>query len=179
MGTWNAFYVRAGKDNRFDASVIQQQFPGMPIEATPHFLGVRMADEAYVPPEPKLLAMSATLATDVMWLGFQSTVDAFYFHHWRSGDSVRCLIHGCFEEEGTWDRAEGACEPWEREAFFSQGALENALRYATVDANQEELQRIWREAEILPGRTEPRCDARECAHMVAAYYRFPHFGLHD
>lgn len=175
MGTWNAFYVSTQKGDV--AAAVRERFPDEEIESSPAFLGVRMRDDAFEPPESDLSALSARLDTDVIWMGFQSSVDAFQFHHWRSGLQVRALVYGCFQEERTWERVEGQPESWEREVLFSQRELEHVLEYTDSDSERQELQRIWREAEISPGSMEPGLDSRECAHKIAAHYNFPHYGL--
>jgi hypothetical protein len=175
MGTWNAFYVRAQGDEAIAA--IRKRFPNAPIESSPAFVGVRMPDDAFEAPESDLAALSTRLATDVIWLGFQSTVDAFQFHHWRSGQHMRALVYGCFQDERTWERVEGAPASWEREILFSQRELEHVLKYAGSDSERQELKRIWRDAEISPGRTDPGLDSRDCAHQIAAHYKLPHYGL--
>lgn len=177
MGTLNAFYVRTGADHVTVTEAIRAHFPKAEIEASTQFVGVRFPDDAYELPERKLADLSSRLTTDVVWLSFQSVVDAFQFHHWRAGEHVRSLVYGAFKEERTWERAEGAPEPWEREVLFRQGELEDRLEYSESDHERRELERIWRDAEIQPGRTEPSMDARECARGVAAYFHFPGWGL--
>lgn len=174
MGTFNGFYVRGR--NASATAAIQRVFPNAEIESSAEFLGVRMGEEDFVPPEPDLGRLSAALKTDVIWLGFQSAVDAFQFHLWRDGNHVRALVYGFFEEERTWERVEGTAEPWEREIFFSQEELNRSLRFANGDAHREELRRIWREAEISTGKIEPSLDSRDCAHTIARYYQLPHYG---
>ncbi|MBI3411285.1 MAG: hypothetical protein HY040_23370 [Planctomycetes bacterium] len=127
---------------------------------------------SFVPPEPELASLSARLDTDVLWLGFQSVVDAFQFHHWQSGNHLRALVYGVFDQERTWERVEGVPEPWERAVFFDPKELAWSLRHANSD-EAKELQRIWRDAEVVPGRTEPHFDARESARKVAKFYRLP------
>ena len=177
MGTWNAFYIKAQQDDGAVTTAVRERFPDAEIEASTQFVGIRMKDDAFEAPESDLSALSARLDTDVIWLSFQSTVDAFQFHHWRAGKRVRALVYGCFQEERMWERAEGEPEPWEREVFFSRRGLEHLLKYAGSELEREELQRIWRQAEILPDRTEPGLDSRGCAHKIAAHYQFPHYGL--
>lgn len=175
MGAWNAFYVGAQNDAAVVA--IRKRFSDdMEIESSPVFLGVRMPDDAFEPPAFHLAALSAHLATDVFWLGFQSVVDAFQFHHWRSGQYIRALVYGAFQER-TWERVDGEAEPWEREVLFSPRKLEQALDCAVGDCERDELRRIWRDAEISPRRSEPWLDSRACAHKIARYYHFPHYGL--
>jgi hypothetical protein len=175
MGTWNAFYVRAQGGDAIAA--IRERFPDAEIESSLAFLGVKMPDEAFEAPEADLAALSTRLATDVIWLGFQSVVDAFQFHRWHLGQHARALVYGCFKDERTWERVEGESEPWEREVLFSQRELDHVLTYAGSDSERQELQRIWRDAEISPGRMEPGLDSRDCAHKIAAHYNLPHYGL--
>ncbi|MDB6068787.1 MAG: ribosomal protein L19p [Pedosphaera sp.] len=171
MGTLNSFYIRT-KDSSSIAA-IQKKFPSAQIEPGQEFVGVTLAQDAFEPPTTDLIALSASLGTDVIWLSFQSTVDAFEFHHWWAGTSLRSLVFGCYKEERTWDRAEGGPEAWERAAFFETRSLQHCLRSAKTDVEKHECERIWREAEILPGRTEPNIDARESARAAAEHYNFP------
>ncbi len=175
MGTWNAFYVRAEGDEAIAA--IHKRFPNAFTELSPEFVGVRLPDDAFEAPESDLATLSSRLATDVIWLSFQSTVGAFQFHHWRSGQHKRALVYGCFQDERTWERVEGEPASWEREILFSQRKLDRVLKYADSDSERQELERIWRDAEISPGRTEPSLESRDCAHQLAAYYKLPHYGL--
>jgi hypothetical protein len=174
MGTWNAFYVRKSAAEARDA--ILAAFPDAEVEDSTSFLGVAMPQDAFKPPEAALSALSERLGTDVLWLSFQSLVDAFQFHHWCKGKRVRSLVFGCFVEERTWESVEGSAEPWEREVFFDVEELAFALKHARDDGERAELRRIWREAEIRPGRTQPSIYATECAHKIAAYYELPHYG---
>lgn len=173
MGTWNAFYVLTKNDS--DTSVIRAKFPSGEIVPGPEFIGVQLGVEAFPPPTDGLVRLSAELNTDVIWLSFQSTVDAFEFHHWRAGVTLRSLVFGCYKDERTWELVEGEPEPWEREAFFDAKGLRFPLEYAKTDEKRRELERIWREAELLPGRTEPSLDSCDSAWKVAEYYRFPGF----
>jgi hypothetical protein len=175
MGTWNAFYVRAESEKADPA--IRKDFPKQEIEQFEEFVGVNMGDEAFEAPEAILAKLSAQLDTDVMWMSLQSTVDAFQFHHWKSGKQIRVLVYGCFKEERTWERAEGDPESWEREVFFDPKELEFTLEYVEDEDEQKELRRIWRDAEVLAGRTEPGLSAKSVAHKVARHYRFPHYGI--
>lgn len=173
MGTSIAFYVRNKGESVVPA--ISEKFPSAKVEVGSEFIGVSLGDNAFEPPADRLTELSSFLNTDVIWLSFQSTVDAFEFHHWSGGTALRSLVFGCYQEERTWERANGQPEPWEQEAFFSEKALGFELKYADAGKKQE-LQRIWREAELLPGRTEPNLDSREAAWKVAEYYHFPGWG---
>lgn len=170
MGTLNAFYVRGDQSA---AGAIREAFPKAALMSTPGFIGVEMRALDFEPPEAKLADLSARLHTDVIWLGFQSTVDAFLFFHWQDGQMVRALVYGANEDERTWERVEGEPEEWERPIFFSEEELEIAIGEEADDA--EEVRRIWRTAEILPGRTLPSLDSRECARQIAQHYGLPHY----
>lgn len=177
MGALNAFYVRAAIDTATITAAIRAKFPKAEIEAGTHFCGVTMPDDAFETPESVLMDLSSRLDADVVGLSFQSVIDAFQFHHWRAGEHLRSLVYGCFAEERTWERAEGTPEPWEREVFFGQKELQRALEYLESDDEKREMQRIWRDAEIQAGRTEPSLDGRECARAVAQHFHFPGWGL--
>jgi hypothetical protein len=87
---------------------------------------------------------------------------------------VRSLVFGCYgDDERTWNQVEGLPEPWEREAFFDPRGLEIPLEFAQSEDEKRELERIWREAEIVPDRHEPSIDARETARAVAEFYHLP------
>jgi hypothetical protein len=119
-----------------------------------------------------LAALSAEFDTDVLWLGFCSASESFRFHHWRSGRQVRALAFGWFGEQGVWELAEGAPEPWERAAFFDARSLARWLEGAG-EAEAVELRRVWAAAEVRAGRPVPSIDARESARATAAFYRLP------
>jgi hypothetical protein len=168
VGTLKAIYVRAS-DAETDAAV-GAAYPEAYTEPGSEFYAAEQT--GFEPPEDDLARLSARLGTDVLWLAFQSVVDAFEFHHWRAGRLVRSLVYGCHREERTWERAEGESEPWEAGAIFGPEQLAHALRYAD-EAAAAELRRIWRAAEIAPGRMEPSLDAREVARAAAEFYRLP------
>jgi hypothetical protein len=175
MGTWNAFYVKSEDEAAIVA--IRREFPEAETDANGEYIGVKLADDAFEAPERKLSDLSQRFNTDVIWMSFQSVVDAFQFHHWRAGARLRSLVFGCFEEERTWERVEGTPEPWEREVFFDEKDLKIPLECATTEQDKAKLRRIWQDAELLPGRTEPSLDSRGCAHKIARHYQLPHYGL--
>ena len=70
-------------------------------------------------------------------------------------------------------RADGQPEPWERAAFFDPKDLEVPLEFAESDDEKRELERIWREAELVRNRHEPSIDARESARKAAQHYHLP------
>ncbi len=118
------------------------------------FIGVTLDSDDYGSPTCDLAKLSTEFGTDVIWLSFQSVVDAFQFRHWRAGTLVRSLVFGCYgDEERTWTEADGEPEPWEREAFFDPKTLK--IRFGVcrrVTKKKASFERIWREAELLPDR---------------------------
>lgn len=169
MGTWNAFYIRQSAGDEVMVETIRAKFPRVELEAGNEYWGVTLSADEFRPPERELKEISSRLKTDVMWLSFQSAVDAFQFHHWRSGQLVRSLIYGC-EREGVWERVDGTSEPWEREVLFDQKRLKVLLKSAGTATAKRELQRIWREAQLATGRTQPALNSRACANRIAEHY---------
>jgi hypothetical protein len=47
-------------------------------------------------------------------------------------------------------------------------------QYADAD-DKAELKRIWRDADLATGRTEPALNSRECACRIAAFFGLPHY----
>lgn len=130
-----------------------------------------LSEAAEAPAEDELQQLSREVEAEIVWVAYQSVVDAFRFHHWNRGEHLRSLVYGFWEEERTWEAAEGRPEPWERTALFSEEALRTLLANAETEAEKEELRRLWREGEIVPGRDVPWVDAESCAWEVLAFYQ--------
>jgi hypothetical protein len=172
MGTWNVLYIRSNGDSTVAA--VRKLFPDAELKSGRDFIGVTLPADDYGSPTCDPDKLSSEFGTDVIWLMFQSVVDAFQFRHWRAGALVRSLVFGCYgDEERMWTEADGQPEPWERAAFFDPKDLQHPLEFAQSDEEKRELERIWREAELLPDRLEPSIDARESARKAAEYYHFP------
>src|SRR5258708_2150284 len=75
------------------------------------------------PPEDLLQRISAKLDTEVIWLGFQKTVDALDYQRWNGGSLPRRLTFGCYERERTWEQVDGTPEDWEAGAIFNESRL--------------------------------------------------------
>jgi hypothetical protein len=150
MGTLNAIYVRASDPHTISA--LLSKLPLAYTEADTDFYAVDQPESRFECPEVELCDLSASLRTDVIWLAFQSVVDAFEFHHWRDGKHLRSLVYGCFEQERTWERVEGSGEPWERGALFDPRHLAIALEYTTDPGERREFERIYRRQTCLPAR---------------------------
>jgi hypothetical protein len=173
MGTWNAFYVKGDVDQA-SIDVIHASFGNVQIDNSESCMGVRFPDDVFHPPTDALRDLSAKLSRDVYWLGFQSTVDAFRFHHWAEGTEVRSLVYG-IDEERIWERATGTPELWEQGTFFDPEELKEELEFMESDDEREELKRIWREHDISQGAMVPSLRSGSVAHAVAGHYGFPHF----
>jgi hypothetical protein len=124
MGTLNAIYVRAS--DAAAGSAVRASYPAAYSESGTPFLAIDQPNDHFRCPDAELQALSARLKTDVIWLSFQSAVDAFQYHHWSDGRHLRSLVYGCFENEREWERVEGTPQPWEGSVFF--GDLDRALR---------------------------------------------------
>ena len=172
MSTFNAFYVRANE--RATLENVRQGFDSFEIEQHREFIGVTLPPRSA--PEPMLLRLSAMLDTEVFWLGFQSAMDCFEFHHWKSGRHVRSLVYG-LEEERIWERAEGTPEPWEAEFFFHPNNLDFELECAEDDERRETVKRVYRDREIEVGLMAPSIGSKEVAEAIAQHYGFPHYGI--
>jgi hypothetical protein len=178
LGTLNAIYVRATDPDT--ARRLLTEHPNAFTEPGSPFYAVELPPSAYRTPEAALADLSDRLSTDVLWLSFQSLVDAFQFHHWRDGAHLRALVFGCYgRNERTWERVEGSSEPWERDAFFGDPVKLDIFSEFADKAARAELERIWRDSALAPGQTFPCLDARESARGVAEFYRLPGWGLDD
>jgi hypothetical protein len=170
VSTWFGFYVRDTSEAATHA--IQDAFSDSNTEIGEEFVQVIPNDEGYIPNPDRMTKLSLKLDTDVVWLSFQSTVDGFEFHRWSAGQLFRSLVYGVYEHERTWEEVCGQPEPWERDAFFGDKSLQLELELAQSEDEKEELSRIWKDSELLPGRTQPSIDAGECAWKVVHYYGF-------
>ena len=175
MGTLNAIYIRAA--DRSAASAIAAEFADAYTEPGTQFYAVDQPSDRFRCPEAELAALSERLNTGVIWLSFQSAVDAFQFHHWRGGKHLRSLVYGCFDEERTWERVEGRAEPWEDAILFDRHQLVHALQYIEDEGERLAVESIYRDRRIMPGHTEPSLDAREIARRVARFFHLPGWGL--
>ena len=175
MGTLNAVYVRAS--DPVTAAAVRAAYSVAYSESGTSFFAVDQPDDHFRCPDAEMEALSARLKTDVIWLSFQSAVDAFQYHHWNDGKLVRSLVYGCFEKEREWERVEGTPQPWESGVFF--GDLDRALRYRDSEEERREIERIYRGKIIEVGAFEPALEARESARGVAEFFRLPGWSLAD
>lgn len=175
MGTMNAFYVRAETEGL--TAAIQKSFPAAELSTGNGFTSTILPNDQYEPPKDALAQLSSDFNTDVMWLGFQSVVDAFNFQHWQNGSLLRSLVYGCHEEERTWEVAEGQPEPWEEEAFFAPNHLKFLVgEIAKNEEEKSQYERIWQNRELVQGRNEPMVSSKAVAWVVARHYNFPGWG---
>lgn len=174
MGTLNTFYVRKVTDDVISA--VRIAFSSAETTTTAEFIGVMLSSCASVP-ELDLVALSLRFETDVIWLSFQSVVDAFEYYHWHTGTQLRALVYGSSDQERIWERIEGQPEEWEKSAFFDRKNLAFLLEDEESDEERRRLEKFWQIGELVIGRTEPYLNARECARHVVAYYQLPGWEL--
>ncbi len=81
------------------------RYPKARVEVFDDFIGGILSSDDLEPREQKLSALSETLATDIIWVTFQTTAGSFAYHDWQNGAHLRALTYGC-EKEGRWLRVE-------------------------------------------------------------------------
>lgn len=169
MSTYNAFYVRKQAAEALTRAAMLKLYPEARIETSSGFVGAVLARDEIEPREACLLELSGTLATDVIWLAYQSAVGAFIFQHWQAGRLIRALWYGC-RNEGSWDRVAGSAEPWEREALWNDEALEDLLQCAESEAERQKLKRLWRDGVFKEGEFEHLVASEDVVHAVMKHY---------
>jgi hypothetical protein len=143
MGTLIAFHVRAAESavRRF-VRKDETLLPAVGNDESTAFVAIELPldDEQCQRPSARLAEISRALDTDVLWLSFQSTVDAFEYAHWKSSVLVRDLQYGCHKEERTWEEWSGTPERWEATARIHPGHFES------LDAREvaRTVARFWR-----------------------------------
>ena len=78
----NAFFVGGVTDDAITA--VRAKFSSAEIDTNAEFIRILNATLH----EESLKEVSLRLDTDVVWLSYQSVVDAFEYYHWRSCDTV-------------------------------------------------------------------------------------------
>src|SRR5262245_12906549 len=173
MGGWTGFFILAS--NASATGAIRKIFPsaisGQPVKVEPSkdFIRVDLGPYASDVPSTNLARLSSDFGADVIWLRFHDGTETFEFHHWRAGVIVRSLMFGLYEER-TWEQVEGSAEPWEGAVLFDPRNLQSALEEAQSNEEKEELKRIWKDAELVPGRTEPSLSSSDCVDEVFRFY---------
>src|SRR5262249_32164524 len=79
------------------------------------------------PPKRELMELSLRLKTDVLWLSFQSVVDAFQFHHWQSGNHLRSLV------TASWRNTHGSALRARRSPGSKKSSLTRKARRRKID----------------------------------------------
>ena len=74
-----AMYVRA--DNQRAIEDLKAEYPKARTEPGSSYYEIKDRPFDYNPSDDRLRELSSRWQTDVLWLGFQSVVDAFSFHH--------------------------------------------------------------------------------------------------
>ena len=169
MSTYIAFYVRkTATDDSITANMLSLE-PTAVFEPLTEFIGAVIDPPNFEPPEASLAELSARFATDVIWLCYQTTANAFMFYHWRGGALVRVLEYGS-ADEGVWCRAEGTAEDWEAEEFWSNEALKCAQDCAESDDQKARLGKYWQRGVIAKGEIEPSVSAEDAVWAAMKHY---------
>lgn len=171
MATFVAFYIRKTATEPDPQAAILQLYPSAEIEQLPEFVGGFLTPDDYQAPEQNLCALSGRLATDIVWVTYQTAAESFIYHHWHNGHVVRSLVYGC-DEEGLWEKVEGQAEPWEEQAFWSDADLEAALDWEEDHAIKQTLRNHWATKIIREGESIPSISSMDAVSAAMA-----HFGL--
>jgi len=170
MSTFNALYIRKEATDKVTRSAILGLYPKARIEVFDDFIGGILSSDDLEPPEQKLSALSETLATDIIWVTFQTTAGSFAYHHWQSGSHLRALTYGC-EKEGRWERVEGEAEEWE-EFFWDADSLETVLDAAKSDAERKKLKKLWSDGVLIKGSAWPDAGSDLAVEATMEHYGF-------
>lgn len=171
MSTFNAFYVRKKATDKATRSAILSLYPKAHVETHDEFVGGVLSADDIEPPEQKLSALSKKLATDVIWVAYQTTAGSFIYHHWQNGAHLRALMYGCLKG-GTWDRVEGEAEEWEQECFWDEESLEMNLKEAKSAAERKKLKKLWTDGVLTEGNDLPVAGDDTAVEEVMEYYGF-------
>lgn len=169
MGTLNTIYIRSCQEIEIK---IKSVYPDAQTEDGCDYFAIELSLDGLDDIGNDLRKMSTEWDTDVLWIAFQSSVELFVYHHWKSGHLQRSLTYGA-STEGTWEQVDGEAEPWEAEAFFDRDELESLLEEANSDDERQDIQRIFDEQILEIDAWIPMIDARESARAIAEYYNLP------
>lgn len=171
MSTFNAFYIRKKVSDKETRSAILSLYPKAKVQTFDDFIGGILSTDDVGPPEQKLSALSAKLATDVYWVTYQTTAGSFLYHHWLNGKHLRALAYGC-TRENSWERVEGQAEPWEEEQFWDAESLKMCLKAASSDAERKKLKKLWSDGVLIQGSELPVAGDDTAVEAVMEYYGF-------
>jgi hypothetical protein len=115
MGTMNTIYAIGITDSRFDNVVMH--ICGKITQKINNNIWTSYEIENHDLPDEKLKYLSIKLGNVIIYAGFQSTVDAFYYIKYDNGIFKRKLVYGCFKLERQWEVVVGDPEPWENKIF--------------------------------------------------------------
>ena len=171
MSTFNAFYIRKRATDKATRAAILSLYPDACVETFDDFIGALLAADDLEPPEKKLAALSARLATDVMWVSFQTTAGSFIYHHWLDGKHLRGLVYGVTKEG--WERVDGQAEEWEEEQFWSKESLKMCLKeFGSSDAQRRKLKKMWSDRVLIKGSELPVAGDDTAVQAIMEHYGF-------
>ena len=103
-------------------------------------------------------------------------------YEWSREGVPLVFLHGYGNDAHVWDEVcpNGAPEPWEAEALFSDGDLEREVeshrrypRTVEPEAEVEELRAIWKDRRLTVGSEDPNISGRDVAEAAARAYGLP------
>jgi hypothetical protein len=171
MSTFNAFYIRKKAADKVTRSAVLVLFPNAQVQTFDDFIGAILPADELEPPEKKLSALSAKLATDVIWVTYQTTAGSFIYHHWLDGTHLRALMYGCIKE-GRWDRVAGQVEDWEKDCFWDKESLKMSLKRTRSDAQRKRLKKLWSDGVLIKGTELPVAIADTAVEAIMEHYGF-------
>ena len=171
MGTLISIYVRVSSTSM--ASALQKTYPTAYTEAGSQFYGIDRPRGSFTCPDGELQALSKQLHTDVIWLSFQSAVDAFHYRRWSMGEHIRTLVYGCWKQERIWEEVTGNVEAWERTVLFDPAELASQLKHLDSAEQRHHLERVYQTQSLVVGEPDPGLEAREAARGVATFFNLP------
>lgn len=124
------FQQRAGNDDELVAQV-RNRYSTAKVETCNRFLCVTLPIDDSLRSDDLLEKLS--VHGDTYWYHVTSSIEAFEYYHWRSGQVRRAL-----EFNGSsWEVILGDAEPWEQEAFFAEEALKKLPSWSKYQENHE------------------------------------------
>ncbi|HRI67910.1 MAG TPA: hypothetical protein PK156_26915 [Polyangium sp.] len=112
--------------------------------------------------EELVCANVVELASEVVYIGGESSQDQFHYEHVIDSEVVRKLVYSSDGCETTWISVEGTEEPWEAGIFFSEHSMQRVLDIYDDDRKaklEPELKSAWAEHRYGLEKTWPSCDA--------------------
>lgn len=156
MGTLNAVYFEHIDGVDYSA------FNPESVEQNETWIGLILARDEFQVADATLMELSKQCG-DVIFMSFQSVVDAFQYTHVVDGTIVRKLVYGCYVAEREWETVEGEEADWEEDVFIES------------EYDEDEGEEFEASIEPTVGTDRPSIDARNVCLEIASHFGFPGF----